>query len=124
MLAHDTRHIKREFVLAQPLRQIVLQAVTKVLDLGILQKNLHDIGVLCLLWQLHQGLRQHFVEGLQRLFRFGIKVSRDAFPHRTDVDAISHAEHAGLGIKTLHREIIGKAGFRLEQIAVIPLSQG
>ena len=126
VLAQEAYHIQRQPVFAQVLRQAGVEVVAEVVDIGVLQVNLHDVGVVrvvLFLRQLRQRLCQRVIEGGERLLRLGIHVGRGAFPYRADVDAIDHREHPVLPVVAFHREVVGEAGLCLEQVAVVFFKQ-
>ena len=57
VFAQEAHHVQRQFVLAQMLRQAGMEVVAKVVDVGVLQVNLDDIGVVRIVFFLRQ-LRQ------------------------------------------------------------------
>ena len=126
VLAQEAHHVQRQFVLAQMLRQAGVEVVAEVVDVGVLQVNLHDVGVVRIVFflrQLRQRLCQRVIEGGERFFRLGVHVGRGAFPYRADVDAVDHGEYPVLPVVTFHREVVGKAGLCLEQVAVVFFKQ-
>ena len=54
MFAQEAYHIERQSIFAQMIRQTGLHVVAEVVNIGVLQINLHDIGVVRVIFFLRQ----------------------------------------------------------------------
>ena len=87
-----------------------------------MQIDLHNVGgvrIVLFLRQLRECFGKCVIEGGERLLRLGVHVGRGTFPYRADIDAIDHREYPVLRVIAFHREIVGEAGFCLEEISVL-----